>query len=171
MISVCMQIPKPLIERKRRARINKSLLELEKLLQEVITMKSKTKKSGKIEKADILEIAVNKMKEMAIIPRGSFYQFAATSHPYLYFRLANSSAFRQGYESCLTEVKSFFENNDFEFSDQVIGRLEQRKKEQMSSLGFCSVIRHTNEVTSDGEVTSTSVTSIEECDSSMWRPW
>lgn len=72
MIYVCIQIPKPLIERKRRARINKSLLELEKLLEEVIIVKSKTKKSGKIEKADILEIAVNKMKEMAIIPRGSF---------------------------------------------------------------------------------------------------
>ena len=67
---MCTQIPKPLIERKRRARINKSLLELEKLLEEVISAKSKTKKNGKIEKADILEIAVSKMREMTVSPRG-----------------------------------------------------------------------------------------------------
>lgn len=83
----------------------------------------------------------------------------------------NSTAFRQGYECCLTEVRSFFENNDFECRHVILDQLETRKREQLSSLGFCSVIRHTNEVTSEGEVSSTSTVVIEECDSSMWRPW
>ena len=34
------------------------------MLEEMIAVKSKTKKSGKVEKADILEIAVNKMREL-----------------------------------------------------------------------------------------------------------
>lgn len=42
-------------------------------MHEVIAAKSKTKKNGKIEKADILEIAVNKMREMENPPRGQYF--------------------------------------------------------------------------------------------------
>jgi hypothetical protein len=148
---------------------------LEKLLEEVITAKSKTKKNGKIEKADILEIAVNRMKEMKFVPRGQFHFIHSNLFVQQVLLLLstteNSTAFKQGYDSCLTEVKMFLENNDFEFSQEIVNQLEHRKKQQLSSLGFCSVIRHTNQVSSEMEVTSTSTIVTVECDSSMWRPW
>lgn len=50
------------------------------MLEEVITAKSKSKKNGKIEKADILEIAVNKMKEMTIVPRRMSFQSTSFSY-------------------------------------------------------------------------------------------
>lgn len=88
MIYACLmskQIPKPLIERKRRARINKSLLQLQSILSEVVAqvrhyssvikvinhflMKNlchqvPNRKSGKVEKADVLEVTVNHLKSL-----------------------------------------------------------------------------------------------------------
>ncbi|XP_054287846.1 enhancer of split m3 protein-like [Macrosteles quadrilineatus] len=56
--STSRKIRKPLMEKKRRARINDSLNELRRLLAESSTQESEKAKAAKLEKADILELAV-----------------------------------------------------------------------------------------------------------------
>lgn len=92
--------------------------------------------------------------------------------------------FVNGYQTCLNEVKLFFENNDMPLGDEVLAILNDRMRQQLYSLGFCSVIRHTNEVQSDGISSSTAITdqhlilsstvTQQEADSAeslVWRPW
>ena len=51
---------KPLLERKRRARINKCLDELKEIMTAALT--SQGENVSKLEKADILELTVNHLK-------------------------------------------------------------------------------------------------------------
>lgn len=92
--------------------------------------------------------------------------------------------FVTGYQTCLNEVKLFFENNDMPFGNEVMTVINDRMRQQLYSLGFCSVIRHTNEVQNDGISSSTiihdhhpvlsSTVTQHEADSAeslVWRPW
>ncbi|XP_068201839.1 serine-rich adhesin for platelets-like [Palaemon carinicauda] len=58
------KIRKPLMERKRRERINTSLNDLAALLTEANLVKGETGKASKLEKADILELTVKHLKEL-----------------------------------------------------------------------------------------------------------
>ncbi|RWS08093.1 protein hairy-like protein [Dinothrombium tinctorium] len=62
------KLPKPLIEKKRRARINKSLTELKSLIGDMLRKEMQTtrrkRKSGKVEKADVLELTVKYIREV-----------------------------------------------------------------------------------------------------------
>merc|ERR1719454_2706599 len=56
------KIMKPLLERKRRARINKCLDEIKDLL--VYALQSEGESVNKLEKADVLELTVNHMRKL-----------------------------------------------------------------------------------------------------------
>ncbi|XP_064108739.1 mucin-3A-like [Macrobrachium nipponense] len=63
-VSETRKIRKPLMERKRRERINTSLNDLAALLTEANLVKGETGKPSKLEKADILELTVKHLKEL-----------------------------------------------------------------------------------------------------------
>ncbi|KAI1301170.1 Transcription factor HES-2 [Halotydeus destructor] len=149
------KVPKPLIERKRRARMNRSLSELESLLSEFINQ-FPLKKGGKVEKADILEIAVDQLKTLK-----------SDQDP--------AKAYKEGYNKCLEQVKLFLGNNDSQLVSTVIGHIEEQigsPANCASPAVACSVIRFAGE-TGSPQLTVTddsSGLSLAPNDS-MWRPW
>lgn len=89
------KVLKPMLERKRRARINRCLDELKDLMMSAL--KSEGENVTKLEKADILEITVRHLhhlrttRRLNLTPESSY-----------------ADRFRQGYMTCAQEVSSFF---------------------------------------------------------------
>ncbi|OPL33221.1 transcription hes-4 factor, partial [Mytilus galloprovincialis] len=84
---------KPLMEKRRRARINDSLSELKTFLLDAI--KKEGMRHNKMEKADILELTVKQLRQLQ---RQQF-----SSNP-------NSDTFRIGFIECATEVSTFLKS-------------------------------------------------------------
>ncbi|CAH1115083.1 unnamed protein product [Psylliodes chrysocephalus] len=72
---------KPLMEKKRRARINESLENLKTILMEC-DPQSVGKKSAKLEKADILEMTVSYLQNIRKKQSNSYYQPSSYSSSY-----------------------------------------------------------------------------------------
>ncbi|TRY96824.1 hypothetical protein DNTS_015403, partial [Danionella cerebrum] len=85
------QVSKPLMEKKRRARINKCLNELKILLESVCSSRVRKRK---LEKADILELTVEHLEHLRSSARG----ISQTSV---------SAEFQSGYRSCLASAHRF----------------------------------------------------------------
>jgi len=85
------KVMKPMLERKRRARINKCLDELKDLM--VNAMQNEGEDVAKMEKADVLEVTVNHLKKLR--QRG---QLSMKSLPNC------QEKYREGYTSCASEV-------------------------------------------------------------------
>ncbi|XP_066151782.1 enhancer of split mbeta protein-like [Euwallacea fornicatus] len=86
------KVMKPLLERKRRARINRCLDELKDLMIAALAMDEEN--VTKLEKADILEITVAHLQKLK-----RQKQLAMASSPVL-----NADRFRAGYTTCAKEV-------------------------------------------------------------------
>ena len=88
------KVMKPLLERKRRARINGCLDELKELM-EFLGAES-GQRLQRLEKADVLEVTVNHLKSLkaggSLTPGES---------------LSGSPTYRTGYSACASEVASF----------------------------------------------------------------
>lgn len=87
------KVMKPLLERKRRARINKSLDNLKDLM--VFAMQSEGESITKLEKADVLEITVRHLQKLK-------RQQQLQIQPGL-----DTDRYRAGYMSCIGEVSRF----------------------------------------------------------------
>merc|ERR1740129_1507975 len=88
------KIMKPLLERKRRARINKCLDELKDIM--TVALQAEGENVSKLEKADILELTVRHLHKMAQGRR----LFARSP-------LEDLQKFQAGYTSCANEAASF----------------------------------------------------------------
>lgn len=87
-----VQVMKPMLERKRRARINRCLDELKELM--VTALQSEGENVSKLEKADILELTVQHLHKLRKAKR-----LTLTSTPVL-----DADRFRAGYTHCASEV-------------------------------------------------------------------
>ncbi|KAK7135395.1 hypothetical protein R3I94_014151 [Phoxinus phoxinus] len=87
---------KPLMEKKRRARINKCLNQLKSLLESVC---SNNIRKRKLEKADILELTVKHLRHLQNSERGM-----AT--------VCDSAEYHAGYRSCLATVSHYLHASD-----------------------------------------------------------
>ncbi|XP_042878128.1 protein hairy-like [Penaeus japonicus] len=95
------RIRKPIMEKKRRDRINTCLDELSSLLQEERTVKAKAGKAAKLEKADVLELTVRYWQSiMAVRTRGSSPQLSPSGEP------IEDSGYLKGYKHCISIVDS-----------------------------------------------------------------
>ncbi|XP_047472156.1 protein hairy-like [Penaeus chinensis] len=93
------RIRKPIMEKKRRDRINSCLDELSALLQEERMVKAKTGKAAKLEKADVLELTVRYWQSvMGVRTRGSSPQLPGES--------GAESGYLKGYKHCISMVDS-----------------------------------------------------------------
>merc|ERR1712226_31190 len=88
---------KPLLERKRRARINKCLDELKEIMTAALT--SQGENVSKLEKADILELTVSHLNKMHQARR---LMVSTNRNP-----LEEIHRFQAGYSSCAQEAASF----------------------------------------------------------------
>merc|ERR1712004_687549 len=87
------KVMKPLLERKRRARINKCLDELKDLM--VYALQSEGESITKLEKADVLELTVNHMRKLK-------RQQQLQANPCL-----DMDRYRAGFTACASEVSRF----------------------------------------------------------------
>lgn len=85
------KVMKPMLERKRRARINKCLDELKDLM--VNALQSEGESIAKLEKADVLELTVTHLKKLQ-----RRNQLAIQPLP------SHQDKFREGYSHCASEV-------------------------------------------------------------------
>ena len=88
------KVMKPLLERKRRARINSCLEELKELMEFVGGQNGE--RMQRLEKADVLEVTVNHLRNLKAGGR------LGTTES-----MSCSSSFRGGYSACAREVASF----------------------------------------------------------------
>ncbi|KZS07260.1 Class E basic helix-loop-helix 40-like protein [Daphnia magna] len=63
-VSENRKVRKPMMEKKRRARINQSLNDLKRLLMETDNVKKEGSRPSKLEKADVLELTVNYVQKL-----------------------------------------------------------------------------------------------------------
>ncbi|XP_073674831.1 hairy-related 3 [Garra rufa] len=90
------KVSKPLMEKKRRARINKCLNQLKSLLESVC---SNNIRKRKLEKADILELTVKHLMHVQNTKRGMN-------------TVCDSTEYRAGYRSCLATVSHYLLASD-----------------------------------------------------------
>ncbi|XP_019628086.1 PREDICTED: transcription factor HES-4-like [Branchiostoma belcheri] len=109
---------KPLMEKRRRARINNSLNELKKLILDTYKNDVNSSSHSKLEKADILEIAVKHVRSL------QRQQMAASADP------AALGRYRAGYSRCRAEVARFMGTVD--------GVEPQVRQKLLNHLDSCS---------------------------------
>ena len=116
-----LQFMKPLLERKRRARINKCLDELKEIMTAALT--SQGENVSKLEKADILELTVRHLNKMHQARR---LMVSTNRNP-----LEEILRFQAGYSSCAQEAASFLLA-----TPGVDVRVSQRLLSHLSSSSF-----------------------------------
>ncbi|XP_051781088.1 LOW QUALITY PROTEIN: transcription factor HES-1-like [Erpetoichthys calabaricus] len=91
---------KPIMEKRRRARINDSLTQLKGLILDVL--KKDSPRYSKLEKADILEMTVRHLKDLQ-------HKHCADS---LNITSGITNKFRAGFSECIREVTQFLSTSD-----------------------------------------------------------
>ncbi|XP_025083497.1 transcription factor HES-4-like isoform X2 [Pomacea canaliculata] len=113
---------KPLIEKRRRARINECLVQLKQLLMK--DMGTESPRATKLEKADILEMTVDYIKKVADKREGSARDGGGSK---------NCAPFVDGVRRCLEEVDTFLENQ-LDIKPEVRHKLSSHCRQQLCSL-------------------------------------
>ncbi|KAF4532367.1 hypothetical protein B566_EDAN003671 [Ephemera danica] len=141
------QIRKPLMEKKRRARINDCLNELKRMLLDAdAELKQPGSRPTKLEKADILELTVRHVRRLQREARSNHDSSSESSED-------SSSRFRAGFSECAREVQS--ELSRLELGDEAL-------RERLESHLFSCLNNPRSTVTShfssttDDEVSSSS---------------
>lgn len=88
------KVPKPLMEKRRRARINKCLEELKVLVPDL------TESGTRVDKADVLEMTVEHLTRM----RNSKRNLTSNLTPHVVPYVNPQSQYKQGYQQCMSEV-------------------------------------------------------------------
>ncbi|KAK4873964.1 hypothetical protein RN001_013324 [Aquatica leii] len=150
------KVMKPMLERKRRARINRCLDELKELM--VTALQSEGENVSKLEKADILELTVRhlhnlKRQHQLVIPGEQSY----------------AEKFRAGFSQCAQEVSQFLSTPN-DPSDPVAGR------KLLQHLGSCirqldCVSQSVQQVQYSQNYTPPTTPDIVNAPPRMWRPW
>ena len=108
------KVMKPLLERKRRARINKCLDDLKELM--VTALQAEGESITKLEKADVLEMTVRHLQKLDRQRRLT----TSTTTP-------NVDHFRDGFATCVSEVGRFVTSTpDASFAPHLMSFLGQR---------------------------------------------
>ncbi|KAH8338685.1 hypothetical protein KR074_009318 [Drosophila pseudoananassae] len=107
------KVMKPLLERKRRARINRCLEELKLLIRETAYMDAEA--LAKLEKADILELTVHHLQDRR-------RPVAATT---AHFQRLAMERYWNGFRQCALEVSRFLQRHDKQLNDKFLEAMEQ----------------------------------------------
>ncbi|ELT92193.1 hypothetical protein CAPTEDRAFT_66159, partial [Capitella teleta] len=104
------QNSKPLMEKRRRARINASLHQLKVLVLDAL--KKDSARFSKLEKSDILELTVKHLKSI----QGQHMSAAMATDPTV------ATRFHSGFSECAREVSRYLSSVD-NFDESIRGRL------------------------------------------------
>ncbi|XP_050298274.1 enhancer of split mbeta protein-like [Anthonomus grandis grandis] len=163
------KVMKPMLERKRRARINRCLDELKELM--VTALQSEGENVSKLEKADILELTVRhlhnlKRQHQLILPQEQSY----------------ADRFRAGFTQCAQEVSHFITAPPQEVVDPMASRkLLQHLSacvRQLDSVAQQVQMQQEQRVPNNYQRQSLTPPVSPEChvvehveEKGMWRPW
>uniref|UniRef100_H3D358 Hes family bHLH transcription factor 2 n=1 Tax=Tetraodon nigroviridis TaxID=99883 RepID=H3D358_TETNG len=138
---------KPLLEKRRRARINDSLTHLKSL---IVPLAGKgNARYSKLEKADILEMTVRFLRDLPSTP---------VKDP--------ADSYREGYRACLQRVSALLPQTSL--GQDACQRIQQRLQILKSSLGS----RLENQPRSSGAVAPGGAQpGPQAAHAAMWRPW
>ncbi|XP_062597382.1 transcription factor HES-1-like [Saccostrea cucullata] len=120
------RVNKPMIERRRRERINECLNQLQTLIAQLDKEKPKIGKSNKLEKADILEMTVDFVKRSQPMLKEENEKKESP---------ADSVQYQAGYEKCRIEIQSFLqtsENVPEEVKTALLKQIQNSPKQQPS---------------------------------------
>ena len=180
------KVMKPLLERKRRARINNCLDELKDLM--VFALQTEGESISKLEKADVLELTVKHLRKLK-------RQQMLAVNPSL-----DMDRFRAGYTQCATEVSRCLASTgvDVTIGSRLMGHLgnklntletsrfsplsvrvpEQRSQSQQktitspsSDLGYSSGRDNTPSPSSSSSTTSPALLKPKTEPETVWRPF
>ena len=126
------KVMKPLLERKRRARINGCLDELKELMEYLGAESGQ--RLQRLEKADVLEVTVNHLKSLKA--GGSLSPGES---------LSGSSTFRTGYSACASEVASFIFSPYSGVQQEQAARIARVVAEGMGSIQGPAQVQETME--------------------------
>ncbi|XP_016979524.1 enhancer of split mbeta protein [Drosophila rhopaloa] len=112
------KVMKPLLERKRRARINRCLEELKDLLKEMTYVDAET--LVKLEKADILELTVHHLHRQRCSEATPIAALSASQ-----LQRLSMERYWCGFRQCALEVSRFLQRNDCHLSDRFLEEMEQ----------------------------------------------
>lgn len=178
----CYQVMKPMLERKRRARINRCLDELKELM--VTALQAEGENVSKLEKADILELTVQHLQKMR-------RQQRLAANP-----VTDADRFRAGFTHCANEVSKCLASTpgiDLRLGTKLMSHLGQRLND-MDKLSPLSVrvvdvctpppSPHSDTYSMPLTPASSGSSQMDSCDytsqtssysmpspKSMWRPW
>ncbi|KAH8367992.1 hypothetical protein KR084_005262 [Drosophila pseudotakahashii] len=117
------KVMKPLLERKRRARINRSVEDLKNLLKEVAQMEAET--LAKMEKADILELTVHHLhRQLDNSPATPIVTASASAYASRNQHVA-MERYWSGFRQCALEVSRFLQQNHFDLNARFVEEMEQ----------------------------------------------
>ncbi|XP_066500455.1 transcription factor HES-2-like [Hoplias malabaricus] len=157
---------KPLLEKRRRARINNSLEALKTLIAPLMG-KQKCRYS-KLEKADILEMTVSFLTDVPVSPKK-----------------AAADSFREGYKACVQRVSALLPHTDLN-EDAVLRVNQFMQRAMLSVTPACQHCRCVHSASPASESlqrlrslrNSTTVTNKNQTSAaapssgaSVWRPW
>ncbi|XP_050412685.1 protein hairy [Patella vulgata] len=108
---------KPLIEKRRRARINECLLQLKNLVLKATS--TELTRTGKLEKADILEMTVEYLKKLNSTPGSN-----------MNIKEENGSNYSAGYEKCMDELVQFLDKTKG-FNDEIKQKITNHCKDKL----------------------------------------
>ena len=154
---------KPLLERKRRARINSYLDELKDLMVEALQAEGET--ITKLEKADVLELTLRHLQKLR---REQILQKTSNAG-----RL-DVDRYRAGYSACATEVNRFMSATDPAFGSQLLAHLGSKSSETERTYVSASQTSHLKSPESDtgySSENSDGSSSTQSPNYSVWRPF
>ncbi|KAH8359065.1 hypothetical protein KR093_004115 [Drosophila rubida] len=172
------KVTKPLLERKRRARMNLYLDELKDLI--VDTMDAQGEQVSKLEKADILELTVNYLKtqQQQRLACGSSAGIAPTAptSPAPTATQLNFDKFRAGYTQAAYEVSHIFSTVpglDLKFGTHLMKQLGHQLKDikqQLSPVPSEDASEPVNLADCKQQRATTPDEDLEKGED-VWRPW
>lgn len=118
------KVMKPLLERKRRARINKCLDELKELIMEAVQLDEET--LSKLEKADILELTVHhmyKQRRQCDLKTVDYPKLSAKSNQLEQRR--GVEHFWCGFQQCILEVSRYLQRHDMKLNANFLQAMQQ----------------------------------------------
>lgn len=134
------KVIKPLLEKRRRARINHCLTELKDLLVEAY--KADISEPSKLEKADILELTVRHLRDVRLLQRAAQQKQTTT----LQSAVSSHDEFRAGFRECAREVATCIASvpgMDTGIRSRLLSHLSSRVQSRMKMTN--TVLQHTTE--------------------------
>ncbi|XP_037566963.1 transcription factor HES-2-like [Dermacentor silvarum] len=120
------KVMKPLMEKRRRARINNCLSELKRFLManDGGTFEKQSSRSQRIEKADILEMTVKFLRQRQFHLEGDSHEEAE-----------RTQRFHEGYRHCVFEVSRYVSAMEPQLRDTLLTHLQSRLHHLAASTG------------------------------------